>query len=219
MTYLDEFKKISFSQTGEDIIVHSIFTILGIERPTFIDIGAYHPFKLSNTALMYTYGSTGINVEPDYDGYKLFTKLRPKDKNLNVGVAKKDGYADFFVMNPPTLSTFDQEEKLRLLKLGHKLLETRKVELLTIDRLISKYNMDCFPDFLTLDTEGKDLEIFQRLPKCNNLPKVICAETIRYEGDKVGRKDNKLIRFITKLGYELYADTKINTIFVEKGLL
>lgn len=61
----DDFKKISYSQCGEDLIVSFIFNRLGILNPNYIDIGAHHPYKLSNTAFFYESGSRGINIEPD----------------------------------------------------------------------------------------------------------------------------------------------------------
>ena len=54
----DKYKKISFSQCGEDLIVKFIFDCLGINSPTYIDIGAHHPHYISNTALFYKNGCT-----------------------------------------------------------------------------------------------------------------------------------------------------------------
>jgi hypothetical protein len=45
-----DFTKVSFSQIGEDLIVDFIFQVRGIQKPTYIDIGAFHPEFLSNTA-------------------------------------------------------------------------------------------------------------------------------------------------------------------------
>jgi hypothetical protein len=47
------FSKVSYSQSGEDLIVRVYFDILGITNPTYIDIGAHHPYFISNTALFY----------------------------------------------------------------------------------------------------------------------------------------------------------------------
>lgn len=55
----------SFSQAGEDRIVTFVFGTLRVSRPSYLDIGAYHPYHLSNTALLHLGGSRGINIEPD----------------------------------------------------------------------------------------------------------------------------------------------------------
>jgi len=40
---------VSFSQSGEDMIGHNIFTALQIPKPNYIDLSAHHPTFLSNT--------------------------------------------------------------------------------------------------------------------------------------------------------------------------
>src|SRR6478735_3440752 len=76
----------SFSQAGEDRVVRFLFNVLHMQRPTYLDIGAYHPFHLSNTAMLSLGGSTGVNVEPDPDAIAAFRRQRPRDVNLNIGV-------------------------------------------------------------------------------------------------------------------------------------
>ena len=68
-------RKISYAQSGEDLIIKYIFDSLKI-KPSYIDIGVHHPYKFNNTALFYELGCRGINVEPDPDLYGSFTLLR-----------------------------------------------------------------------------------------------------------------------------------------------
>jgi hypothetical protein len=60
-----KFEKKSFSQTGEDLIVEFIFNDIGVDYPSYIDIGAHHPYYLNNTQIFYLKGCRGINIEPD----------------------------------------------------------------------------------------------------------------------------------------------------------
>jgi len=49
--------KKSYAQCGEDLIVKFIFdNVLKINKPTFIDIGANHPYIGNNTFLFYKNG-------------------------------------------------------------------------------------------------------------------------------------------------------------------
>ena len=57
----------SYSQSGEDLIIRFIFESLKILKPNYLDIGAFKPFELSNTALFYENGCTGVLVEPNPD--------------------------------------------------------------------------------------------------------------------------------------------------------
>src|SRR3954468_21715772 len=98
-----DYSKRSFSQCGEDLIVDHIFQQLKIEKPSYLDIGAYHPKRLSNTYLFYLKGSRGINVEPDPSLFEAFLNERQEDINLNIGIGPKSGTADFYIMNEPAL--------------------------------------------------------------------------------------------------------------------
>ena len=46
----------TYAQGGEDLVLLNIFARLGIARPTWLDIGAHHPWRISNTALLYARG-------------------------------------------------------------------------------------------------------------------------------------------------------------------
>lgn len=82
--------KISYSQSAEDIQIESIFGALGIQKPTYIDIGAHAPVYLSNTYLFYRKGSRGVCIEPNPHLYKNIQKNRKHDICLNMGVGIAD---------------------------------------------------------------------------------------------------------------------------------
>ena len=63
---------------------------------------------------------------------------------------------------------------------------------------------------MSLDAEGLDYEILQMIEYDKNYPKVICVETVSYTS---GRKETEIINFLQSKGYNIYADTHINTIF------
>jgi hypothetical protein len=56
------FEKVSYSQCGEDILIDFVFKQLKIENPSYLDIGAHHPFHLNNTYYFYKNGSSGVNI-------------------------------------------------------------------------------------------------------------------------------------------------------------
>ena len=84
--------RFSYSQLNEDCIID---WLTGYKKKgTYIDIGAYHPDKISNTRLFYERGWRGVNVEPSLIGYKLFCEKRPDDINLNCAIG--EGTVDYF---------------------------------------------------------------------------------------------------------------------------
>lgn len=210
-------EKKSFSQCGEDLIVDYIFEQIGINKPSYIDIGAHHPYYLSNTALLYSKGSRGINIEPDPLLFAAFVKERAFDINLNIGIADKDSTLDFYIMNVNTLNTFSKKEAENYCNEGNfHIKEVKKVNVNTIKSILEIYNKGVFPDFLTLDAEGIDELVLKSIDFEKNKPTVICVETISFSEKGKGLKNIKIIKFLESKGYLLYADTNINSIFVVK---
>lgn len=214
----DNFKNFnkSFSQSGEDLILKFAFWCLKIERPTYLDIGAHHAFYLSNTALFYEQGSRGVLVEPDPQLFSEIVKLRTGDLCLNVGIGTgNEEDADFYVMTSRTLNTFSKEEAQRYAQNGQQKIEAIiKIPLVNVNKII-KNNFNGSPNLVSLDTEGFDLAILKSFDFSNYRPEIFCVETITYTEDNTEEKINTIIDFMKSVGYMVYADTYINTIFVD----
>jgi FkbM family methyltransferase len=212
---LVKYQKQSFSQSGEDLIIDFIFTQIGVTKPSYLDIGAHHPFYLSNTALFYQKGCKGINIEPDSELFKRFPIYRKNDVNLNCGIGNKAAEMCLYVMNEPALNTFSEEEADRLVK-EHQFKIVNKITtpIQTVLSIVQQYNNGIYPDLLSIDVEGFDEAIIKSINYSQSPPTVICLETITYSDSGNGIKDNALISYLTDKGYMVYADTNINTIFV-----
>ncbi len=210
-----KYKKISFSQCGEDLIVKFIFDNLRIYNPTYIDIGAHHPYLISNTALFYKNGCRGINIEPDPTLFAEFLKHRKGDINLNIGISDRNTELDFYIISSPTLNTFSKEEAEKYsLEGNYNIKSIKKISVQTLSAILNNFSNGIFPHFLSIDAEGVDELIIKELDFKNNYPLVICIETISFSTSGNGIKNLELINFIVDKGYILYADTYINTIFV-----
>ncbi len=209
----------TYSQCGEDVIVQFLFDALQIEKPSYLDVGAHHPFKINNTALLHSKGSRGINIEPDPDLFKAFPKHRTNDCNLNIGIADKAGSANFFRISASTLNTFSEEDALNYTKEGNfEIIETVSLKTDTIQNVIDKYANGKFPQFLTIDAEGVDELILKSIDFEKNYPIVICIETISFSTSGNGVKNANIISFLEQKGYLLYADTNINSIFIKQSI-
>ena len=213
----NQLAKVSYSQSGEDLIVAFIFEALGIEDPTYIDIGAHHPQYLSNTAIFYERGSRGINIEPDPVLFNAFTARRALDTNLQIGVGPTAGKLDFYVMSTPTLNTFSKQEAERYQeKEGYRIEKVLSIPVLTVSEVLTRYFKKTWPDFLSLDIEGLDLVVLQSLDLRETGPLVICVESITFSSKRNGAKLPEMIKLLENQGYLLYADTHINSIFVRR---
>lgn len=204
----------SFSQCGEDVIVEYIFKLRGVECPSYLDVGAYHPFHLSNTALFYLKGSRGMNVEANPQLMGEIARHRKGDINLNCGVNVEEGRSlHLFVLDDPSLSTFSERE---LTALGRdRLVKTIPVETHTLEHLMERYFLSG-PDFLSLDVEGLDFDIIRSLDFIRYRPKVLCVESYEYSPRGTGRYRQELIGYLTSHAYHEYANTGLNSIFVNR---
>lgn len=213
----DKYVRISYSQGGEDLIINTIFTLRGIQRPSYLDIGANHPYKLNNTAIFYLRGARGINIEANPNLINLFNKARPDDINLNIGIGIESGQMNFYIMEDDTLSTFSLEESERMQALGNKLQGICKVDLITVDEVIEKYTDGKFPDLLTIDVEGYDFMILQTIDFNRFRPKVICLEAAEYSPIGAGERRHEMLDFLINKNYYEYANTNLNAIMVDRA--
>jgi FkbM family methyltransferase len=217
LEYMNAFRtRKSFSQCGEDLIIEDIFKLRGIENPTYIDIGANDPFFISNTARFYRKGSRGINIEANDALLQRFLKYRSKDINLNIGISDEEGEMDFYIMTDDTLSTFSKEQADSMASSGTPIKEIKKVKILTVSAILEKYLLFKFPDFLSLDVEGLDLQILQSIDYSQSYPKVICVEIAEYSPTGTGLRKNDIADFLISKDYYEYANTNLNAIMVKK---
>lgn len=212
-------RKTSYAQCGEDLIVEFIFEASSKFNPTYLDLGAYHPKKLSNTYLFYVKGCRGVCVEPDPVLHAKIAGARRGDVCLNVGVGfdeRQAATSPFYIMSAKTLNTFSREDAERYQRYGsHKIERVVEVPLLHVNKIIEQH-FAAYPNFVSLDVEGLDLKVLQALDFARFRPEVFCVETLTYAEDKTEEKLTDTIDFMLSQGYFVYADTYINTIFVDK---
>lgn len=210
----------SYSQAGEDIIVNALFKSFGIMRFSYLDVGANHPDFISNTYLFYKQGCRGVCVEPNSKLYKTHRRVRPGDICLNVGIGVNDlREAEFYLFTglADGLSTFSKKDADHWANVGMKGVgrfkpaKIVKLPLMPINEIISTTGI---PDFLSIDVEGMDLLVLKTLDFSNYMIKCICVETVYYSQDGQSLRNTELMGFMNASGYSVYADTGINTIYV-----
>lgn len=207
----------SYAQSGEDLIIGQIVTVLGLKRISYLDLGANHPTRFSNTYLFYTRGGTGVCVEPDPTLQPLYARWRSRDTVLTCGVSAQEGIADFYVMTTNTLNTFSREEAERYRAYGRQKIEKIiKIPVRRVNTILDQHFETC-PNLISLDIEGLDFQILKSLDFAKWRPEIFCIETLTYTEDKTEQKLNEIISFMLDQGYMVYGDTYINTIFVDRG--
>jgi FkbM family methyltransferase len=208
-------KKTSYSQVGEDLICDFF---LGKRKTGFyVDVGANDPIHLSNSYYFYKKGWQGICVEPNPQRSKLFKIVRPRDVVLNMGVGSTEGSLDYFVFQPDTVSTFNEDEAKEFVKLGHKLVKTQKIYVNSLANILEKnLPKKANIDILSSDTEGFDLKVLQGNDWQKFRPKLVVVETAKYRGGYLERDNKDFDQLMASKEYLKLADTYINGIYIEK---
>ena len=198
----------TFAQHGEDNFVLSYF---GHGRPgTYIDVGANHPFKISNTYLLYLQGWRGVTLEPIPRLSRLHRKWRPEDNHLPCAAGRAKGELTFFELIPSVLSTFDEHEADRQIARGARLRSRIPVPVVTLADVCRRQFSARPVDVLSIDTEGFEFEVLNgmdwRLPH----PKLIICETSR----PGAQDDGDLITdFLGGHGYRLVKRADCNSFY------
>lgn len=216
-----------YSQFGEDLILAHLFAQIGIDKPTYLDIGANEPRYISNTYYFYLKGSRGVLVEPNPYLYRKLKILRPNDTVLNTGIGISNSTeADFYLFPNYAngLSTFSEKEAKHWQEVGMKGLgkipieKVLKIPLIKINDILQLYFKTKIPNFISIDIEGFDFEILKTFDFTSYQPEVFCIETLAYDEMQQGYKTKDTIDFMLSKGYDVYADTRVNTIFSRTGI-
>lgn len=208
----------TYSQAGEDAILAFLFADKKMSKVSYLDIGTNTPDYCNNTYLLYKKGHRGVCVEADKTLIPIIKEVRADDKIINAGVAVSTQLeADFYIFDIKGLNTFDKKEVEKRQASGtFHVMQVVKVPLISINDIIKDY-FESYPDFISIDIEGLDLEVLKSLDFNKYPVPVICVETCEFSENHVRPKDNSISDFILSKGYVVYADTYINTIFVDKN--
>lgn len=221
MTFLGKMKRVlsgdpdmkpreCYAQDGEDLILDRLLD--GQRMGFFVDVGAHHPLRFSNTFLFYRRGWTGINIDAEPGSMRPFRKHRPRDINVECGVAASAGKLPYHRFNEPALNTFDEREAHLKNQPPYFLVEKVDVAVRRLDDLLNEH----LPagqaiDFLTIDVEGKDREVLMSNDWARYRPRFILAETLRT--DMLQLTACPVVQFLAEQGYKPVAKAYNTTFF------
>jgi FkbM family methyltransferase len=200
-----------FSQDGEDLILDRL--MCGKQSGFYVDVGAHHPVRFSNTYLFYLRGWRGINIDAQPGSMQPFQKLRKRDINLEIGVDAINGYMTYFQFNEPALNTFNEQEARLKDKAPYRIIDQIQLKVLRLDEILERHlPMGVAIDFISVDVEGKDLAVLQSNNWNQYRPRFVLAETLRTE--LLALADCPVVRFMLDVGYRPVSKA-YNTTFFE----
>lgn len=203
----------SYSQDGEDVTLAAFFQDRKHYKGYFVDIGAHHPVRFSNTWMFYKKGWKGINIDPTPGSMKSFNWLRRRDINLEIGIGSEAGNMTFFCFNEPALNTFDKEvARQRDTGKPYRIIKKEVVPILPLSQVLEKHLLpNQIIDFFTIDVEGLDLAVLQSNDWKQFSPSYILVEDTAFS---VGEfNDSEIYQFLRSKGYKICAVLKRTIIY------
>lgn len=201
----------SWSQEGEDQVLRRIFE--SKPKGFYVDIGAHHPKRFSNTHLFYMKGWNGINIDAMPGSMITFNRDRPRDINIEAGIGLNTCELDFYIFNEAALNGFSKELSTvhQEVKSNHKIERVVKLSVLPLSVVLERHlpkGQDI--DFMSVDVEGLDFEVLKSNDWFKYRPRFVLAEILNSSLHEVQHSDiGKLMR---DAGYEIYAKC-VNTVF------
>ncbi|MES2276888.1 MAG: FkbM family methyltransferase [Bacteroidota bacterium] len=196
----------SYSQEGEDMIYRSFFERKHY-KGFYVDVGAHHPYRFSNTLHFYKNGWRGINIEPTPGATRLFNIFRKRDINLNIGITAQAGTLPFYCFAEPALNSFSLEysRSRSAATTQYPITKTIQVNTLPLSDVLDTYlPMGQVIDFLSIDAEGLDLEVLQSNNWNKYIPLFIMVEACL---DIRTVTDAEIYQYMASLNYQLVAMT------------
>lgn len=219
--------KLYYSQYGEDKILDFALKILKnknlIDYVSYLDIGGCFPVDSSNSYFLYKLGYQGVVVEAVPELANKFKMLRKRDIVLNIGITSEGIDADMpFYYADGVCGSFEKSAVLEALdKCGFdSCVKSMSISVTSINDIMKKYFLEK-PLFLcSIDVEGLDEDVLRSFDFKSFKPYFFCVETAELSGERfLGKKNSEIASFMLSKGYEVYADTYVNTIFIREDIL
>tara|TARA_Y100000741_G_scaffold217226_1_gene165578 strand:- start:309 stop:995 length:687 start_codon:yes stop_codon:yes gene_type:complete len=202
-------RKLYYSKNCEDIFLSNYFKNKAYGR--YIDIGAYHPYRSSNTCLLNKRGWRGINIDISKTSIDLFNIARPNDINLNIAVTDKKGKINIYenknlgLMN--TTNKFFASFFLKKYKL-------RKIQSDNLNNILKKYsNKNNRFNLIDIDAEGSDYSILKKINFKKYIFQLILIETHTFNS-KTKNEKRKIYSFLKSKKYNYLKELHETSIFI-----
>lgn len=203
----------SYSQEGEDLLLNRIFNPHVNKVGFYVDIGAHHPKRFSNTYHLYKQGWKGINIDAMPGSMAIFEKIRSRDINLEIPISNSGKELVYYKFNEPALNGFSKtltesrkNESNAYFVEDEVILQTYK-----LSDVLEKYvPQNTEIDFMTIDVEGLDFEVLQSNDWDKFRPNILLVEIL--ENSIEDLFTNNVYLYLKDHGYNFFAKT-VNTVF------
>lgn len=200
-----KYVKKSYSQEGEDILLNRIFE--SKSEGFYVDIGAHHPKRFSNSYWAYKKGWSGICIDPMEGLQKMWRKSRPRDLFIEKGISTKKGTLDYYKFSDPALNTISLERSNYLQNnTNYKLQDVKLVSIDTLENILDLHiplNKKNQINFMSVDVEGEEIQVLMSNNFYKYRPSILVIELNSI--DIVNIDKNPIVEYLFTLEYKLCA--------------
>jgi FkbM family methyltransferase len=209
--WMDGFARKSYSQEGEDLVLMRL--LKGKSHGFYVDVGAHHPYRFSNTYFFYKKGWRGINIDAMPGSMKLFNTKRPRDINIEIPISSKEETLTYYQFNEPALNGFSKEiSESRDASKKYNIIEKKLIKTETLNSVLEKYlPTDQEIDFLSIDVEGLDFEVLRSIELKKYKPSFIIIEDLGFS--LLDLNASKIYCHLLEQGYVIVAKCFNSLIF------
>jgi FkbM family methyltransferase len=209
--YTNKYSRLSFSQEGEDMVLAEL--LHGKKNGTYVDVGAYHPMKFSNTYHFYLKGWKGINIEARPHAMDLFNLYRPNDINLEIAVSDTKQELTYFMFDEPALNGFSSDlSKDRDTNTSFNIVSEIKMTTMPLSEILDMYLPGNNIDFMSIDVEGMDYKVLISNNWSKYRPTYVLVEDIK-STNLAGSLNSETANFMKQQNYELLCRTQRTMFF------
>jgi len=199
-----KYKKISYSFNAVDLIIDYIFK--NKNNGFYLDVWSQHPISNNNTYLLFKRGWSGINIDLDKKNIDLFNTARPNDINLNLAissdVAEKKLY---FYHDKSPINTLDKVVSDFQTATVKKI---KRIKTTTLDIALQNLKFNNKIDYMNLDVEGHEMDIFKAFDLSLYKPSIISVEFLDLDMKYLEFKNNNLQRIVNSDLYKHLLNNK-----------
>lgn len=199
-----KYKKISYSFNAVDLIIDYIFK--NKNNGFYLDVGSQHPISNNNTYLLFKRGWSGINIDLDKKNIDLFNTARPNDINLNLAISSNVAEKKlYFYHDKSPINTLDKvvsDFQTATVK------EIKRIKTTTLNIALQNLEFNNKIDYMNLDVEGHEMDIFKAFNLSLYKPSVISVEFLDLDMKYLEFKNNDLQRIVNSDLYKHLLNNK-----------
>ncbi len=212
---VDPWARLSYAQEGEDVLLDRLLAKQA--KGFYVDVGAHHPKRFSNTQYFHMRGWRGINIEPNPVVHELFAEMRSRDVNLQLGISDQPGELLYYEFDDPALNTFDEQlMRERESNTPYKVIATRRIKVEPLAAVLAAHLPSGQAiDFLSVDVEGLDLNVLRSNDWERFRPRCVVSEALNADLAPAVLAGNPLLAYMEAQQYSLTAKTCNSWFFLD----